>query len=363
MATEFENPSVEENEKEDSREKMEITPKKSHGKLKAFIIGAIATLGIGVVHTAKVAEKEKQAKEWKTINSDADSIYIDTDEGKFYAEKKLSKEDKQEIKKLQAVKDSLLERRAKIIEQAGKDFTKALNNRDVEGMKKAIANKAENINAPNQKGQTPLMQLLEDIESSKSYICARELIPHADLGAKDHNGATVADYAAIINNLKGQVIQREIDAEKQARAKRAEEEKRERSYRPFDSNKAKEEPVFRYIEITKTETGYDEVAYFSDGEIHSCSVKASPEEADKKIKEANDLNTVAKVDNAINGVEIGILMIDGKTYRATADKSGWDVRYGKNNIRKDVQGSWIFQGVNKSSKSGKVMEFYEEHIR
>ena len=347
-----------------SEEIKEITPKKSHGKLKAFIVGVIATLGIGTVHSVKVAEKEKQAKEWKAINADADSIFIDTDNSKFYAEKKLSEKDKQEIKKLQAVKDSLLEKRAEIIKQAGKDFTKALNNRDVNAMKKAIENKAENINTPNKKGQTPLMQLLEDVGSSKSYICARALIPYADLGAKDNDGATVEDYAATIKTLKGQVIQREINSEKQARAKRAEKERREREDRIFNSNDGFDEskPAFKYTKITKTETGYDEIEYRSDGGMTTFSVKTSPEEADKKIKEFNTLNSVSKIDNAINGINLEIQGIDEKTYIATANEKNWDVRYGKYGVRKDIQGTGIWSFVNKSSVTGKVMDFFEKHL-
>lgn len=343
-----------------SEETKEITPKKSHGKLKAFIVGVIATLGIGTVHSVKVAEEEKQAKEWKAINVDADSIFIDTDNSKFYAEKKLSEKDKQEIKKLQAVKDSLLEKRAEIIKQAGKDFTKALNNRDVNAMKKAIENKAENINTPNKKGQTPLMQLLEDVGSSKSYICARALIPYADLGAKDNDGATVEDYAATIKTLKGQVIQREINSEKQARAKRAGEAQRDYEYSTFYGEK---KPVFEYTKITKTETGYDEVKYHSDGEVETFSVKASPEEADKKIKEFNTLNSVPKIDNAINGINLEIQGIDEKTYIAVANEKDWDVKYGKYGVRKDIHGSGIWSFVDRSSVTGKVMDFFEKHLR
>ena len=267
---------------------------------------------------------------------------------------------------MQAVKDSLLEKRAEIIKQAGKDFTKALNNRDVNAMKKAIENKAENINTPNKKGQTPLMQLLEDVGSSKSYICARALIPYADLGAKDNDGATVEDYAATIKTLKGQVIQREINSEKQARAKRAGEAKRDYEYSTFalsTGNYGEKKPVFEYTKITKTETGYDEVKYHSDGGMTTLSVKASPEEADKKIKEFNTLNSVPKIDNAINGINLEIQGIDEKTYIAVANEKDWDVKYGKYGVRKDIHGSGIWSFVDRSSVTGKVMDFFEKHLR
>ena len=98
-----------------SAEKEVIAPKSNRGKIKAFIIGALATLGIGATYTVKVMEKEQQAKDWKALNADADSIHIGN--GEFYAEKNLSDKDKQTLEKLQAEKAKILEKLQKRAEK------------------------------------------------------------------------------------------------------------------------------------------------------------------------------------------------------------------------------------------------------
>ena len=192
---------------------------KNYGKLfKAFMIaGGIAVLGGGAYETAKFIEKknaEKQKNEWYAINPDAEKISADVENGKFYAMKKV---DAKKMAELNAEKAKFEAQKKAIIDEANSAFSKALAARDVEGMKAAVAKGANNINTPNTKGETPLMQLVKDAESAKAYQGALYLISiNVDVNVKDKDGATAGDYAAMMHTLKGQTLQREISEKKNA---------------------------------------------------------------------------------------------------------------------------------------------------
>lgn len=213
---------VEDVENEEKFTDIESKPK-SLGKLfKAFMIaGGIAILGGGAYGIVKLVEEknaEKQKNEWYAINPDAEKISADVENGKFYAMKKV---DAKKVAQLKAEKAKYEAQKKAIIDEANKEFSKALQARDVEGMKAAVAKGANNINTPNAKGETPLMQLVKDAESAKAYQGALYLISiNVDVNVKDKDGATAEDHAAVMNTLKGRTLQREIAAKKDAKVNR-----------------------------------------------------------------------------------------------------------------------------------------------
>lgn len=218
------------------------------GKLiKAFMIaGGIAVLGGGAYEVTKLV-KEKNAEKnkieskatWEKMYDDADSVATDIESGKFYAIKKSNEE---KIAKLEAQKKA-------IIDKANKEFIKAFKARDAEGMKKAVEAGADNINTPNDKGQTPLMQLVKEAESAKAYQAARYLISiNVDMKAKDKDGATAEDYAAIHKTLKGQTLHREIVAKKDAKVNNGGNSK---EIREIDTTIAEEKQKFYEVRADK----------------------------------------------------------------------------------------------------------------
>lgn len=198
-------------------ERWESSPSKHKkgGKLKTFALAGLVLLGAGVskiVQTIMVEKKEKQKTEWYDINKDADSISVNAEKGEFFA---MKKKDIKAIKELQDKIDKLSQEKDGIINKANNEFNKAFKSRDIEGMRKAVEAGANNINTPNDKGETPLIQLVKDIESAKAYHCARFLIGlNVDVNAKDANGATAEDYLFSSNSLKSSTLKREINEKK-----------------------------------------------------------------------------------------------------------------------------------------------------
>ena len=58
------------------------------------------------------------------------------------------------------------------------------------------------------------MVLLKESGSSKSYLCARALIPYADVRVQDNDGASAVEYAATLQSVKGEVLKRDIENRK-----------------------------------------------------------------------------------------------------------------------------------------------------
>ncbi|MBQ8481233.1 MAG: ankyrin repeat domain-containing protein [Alphaproteobacteria bacterium] len=202
------------NNKTPEAERWESAPSKPKkgGKFKTFALASLVLLSAGVAKIVQTLKAEKQKTGWYDMNKDADSISVNVEEGKFFA---IKKEDSKAIKELKDKISKLSEEKNSIINKANKEFTKALKSRDVEGMRNAINAGADNINTPNSKGETPLIQLVKDIESAKAYHCTRFLIGlNVDVNVKDANGATAEDYLSSSNSLKASTLKREINENK-----------------------------------------------------------------------------------------------------------------------------------------------------
>jgi len=255
---------------------------KNIGKLfKTFVLaGGIAVLAGGSYQGIKLvqenSEKEKSAKmeqKWRDINSGADSLSVDMENKTFYAMKKV---DEKKVAELKAKKAEFEQQKQEIIQKANKAFTKALQSRNVDAMKAAVEMGADNINKPNAKGQTPLVQMIKEAEAVKAFQAARYLISiNVDVNVKDKDGATAMDYAATMNSLKGQTLQREIAEKKDAEVNKGGNSKELRELNDIlakaDARIAEEINMGYTAKVDKghvaySSEGYDEsFGYFSDG--------------------------------------------------------------------------------------------------
>lgn len=177
-------------------------------KTKAFIIGAIATLGIGGVTAVSVNKQNKQneidnqkdKETWQKINADADSIVANPQDGHFYAEKKA---DTVALAKLEAQKAELEAQKQKMLDEADAMYKKAIKNKDYKAMEAAIY-KGAIISGED------LLKMLQD-PSDQAYYIARYLIKiGVDTRAKDKYGSTAIDYASAMHSVKGETLKREI---------------------------------------------------------------------------------------------------------------------------------------------------------
>lgn len=185
-----------------------LKPKKS-GAIKTFALAGLVLLSAGITKVVQTVKKEKAKTEWYDMNKDADSTFVDVEKGEFFAEKRA---DKKAIQKLEKEKAEYMKQKKDILDVANKEFSEALAKFDVDGMRRAVEAGANNINTPNKNGQTPAMQLAQNINSAKAYQCLRYLVSiNVDTGAKDKDGATLMDYLSTVNTLKSATVQREIN--------------------------------------------------------------------------------------------------------------------------------------------------------
>ncbi len=171
-------------------------------KVKKFIIGgAIASLGIGGVTAVSAVKDKQKAETWEKKHPDADSIYVNTDDGQFYAEKKA---DTSTLKKLRIEEMKLEKQKQNLIISANEMLAQAIKNKDFKGVERAI-NKGANVSGKH------LLQMVKD-PSEEAYQIARYFIKiDVDTHFADKNGATARDYAATMNNIRGETLKREID--------------------------------------------------------------------------------------------------------------------------------------------------------